>query len=139
MTAIVRQLEETLAPGTVIPKPHARSDFVVKGWGKRRGEPALVYNIPNHKNPQKPHQKGVTVSEWTHAFVQLTSVGEITGSWFRAAMPACAKEGYCNFTTIGGVFELLGFAVYDRERYLFTGKSSEPAPIPPPAARAPTP
>jgi hypothetical protein len=29
-------------------------------------------------------------------------------------MTACHREGTCNFTTIGGIFELLKYAVYER-------------------------
>lgn len=38
-----------IAPaGTVIPKPKARKDFIVKGLGTRRGEEALIYLIPKN-------------------------------------------------------------------------------------------
>lgn len=115
MTAILEQIETRVPPGTKIPKPEARADFFVKKvWGVRRGERALVYTIPNHKTPTKPYQKGVTVSEWVAAFEHLMEAGDLTRSWFEQSMPACAEEGGCNFTTIGGVFELLGYAEYDR-------------------------
>ena len=39
--------------------------------------------------------------------------GELRTSWFTSALPGCSGEGSCNFTTIGGVFELLGLAVRD--------------------------
>ena len=117
MSGILAEIEKLIEPGAVIPKPQARRDFVVKGWGKRRGERALVYTIPNHKNPERPYQKGITIGEWTIAFERLMAAGEFSRSWFQDAMPACAKERGCNFTTIGGVFELLGHAVYDRGVY----------------------
>jgi hypothetical protein len=71
-----------LSAGTAIPKPEAKSDFLVKGVGRRSGETALIYLIPNHGNPAKPHQKGVTVSEWTQACNQLCESGEFTRAWF---------------------------------------------------------
>jgi len=113
MTTIQARLEE-LPGGTVIPKPEAKGDFIIKGWGMRRGERALIYTIPNHKNSSKPHQKGITRSEWERAFERLQGTGEFTHLWFNTALPACAKEGSCNFTTIGGVFQLLGLAAYKR-------------------------
>jgi hypothetical protein len=103
---------QQIDPGTVIPKPAAHEDFVVKGWGKRAGQKALVYFIPSHKNPSKPFQKGVTLSEWAAAFDQLMAEGEITRQWFERSLPRCAREGDCNFTTIGGIFCLLGIARY---------------------------
>lgn len=107
---LIDLIERRIRPGTVIPKPKARGDFIVKGWGRRRGERALIYYVPNHKNPSRPGQKGITVSEWQKASDQLFRNGEFTGKWFREYLPGCHDEGTCNFTTIGGIFELLGIA-----------------------------
>ena len=111
---IVDQIRLKLLSGVVIPKPAATADFIVKGWGRRRGDVALVYLIPNHTDPEKPHEKGITEEEFEVAYTQLTKAGELTRSWFNASLPACAKEGACNFTTVGGVFQLLGVAEYSR-------------------------
>ena len=54
---VVGRIKLMVKHGTVIPKPDARSDFIIKGWGKRRGEDALIYYITNHRNPNKPYQK----------------------------------------------------------------------------------
>ena len=112
MKHIVRLVEQVAAPGTVIPKPEARGDFFVRRWGRRRGERALIYAIPNHRDEKRPYEKGITESEWVAAHDRLASAGNFTRTWFRCAMPACEAEGSCNFTTIGGVFELLGIARY---------------------------
>ncbi len=99
--------------GTVIPKPRAKGEFVVKGWGTRRGEHALIYKIPNNKNPDRPYEKGITVSEFKQAYEEIVKSGEFSSKWFKKNMNECSKEGSCNFTTIGGIFEMLGLAVYD--------------------------
>jgi hypothetical protein len=117
MKTIFEEIEKKIAPGTIIPKPRARAAFIVKGWGMRRAERALIYTIPNHRTPTKPFEKGVTVSEWFKAFERLSNAGHFSRSWFELSMPACAKEGGCNFTTIGGVFEILGHATYGRGTY----------------------
>ena len=127
MKMLLARLEKEITPGTVIPKPQARSDFFVKGWGMRRGERSLIYTIPNHKIPAKPYQKGITEFEWITAFEQLRGAGEFTRLWFERSMPACAIEGGCNFTTIGGVFELLGYATYDRGTYRSNQPQSTPS------------
>ncbi len=114
---ILAEIETEIVPGTIIQKPQARADFIIKGWGHRRGERALIYTIPNHKTPTKPYQKGISVSEWVQAFEHLTNAGNFSRSWFERSMPACAKEGSCNFTTIGGIFEVLGHATYDHGTY----------------------
>lgn len=109
---IMNRIRNSISPGMVIPKPEAKGDFVVKAWGKRRDEPALIYWIPNHRNPAKPYQKGITESEFEKAFAELQRSGEFTRNWFEEHLPDCAKEGACNYTTIGGIFELLGDAAY---------------------------
>jgi hypothetical protein len=118
MKTILAEIKSKITPGTIIPKPQARGDFIVKKvWGDRRGEDALIYTIPNHNTPSKPYQKGITVSEWVQAFEHLTDTGDFSRSWFERSMPACAKEGGCNFTTIGGIFVNLRYADYDRGTY----------------------
>ena len=100
-----------------IPKPEAKEPFRIKGMGTRRGEEALIYTIPSHTR-EKPYEKGITVPEFNEAFHELQETGSLTRSWFNASLPACAKEGSCNFTTIGGVFQMLGLASYtERGRY----------------------
>jgi hypothetical protein len=110
MDSILPKLRR-LSPGTVIPKPEAHGEFKVKGWGKRDGETALIYLIPNHKAFQKPYEKGITAGEWEQAHCQLLTTGELTREWFNVHMLRCAKES-CNFTTIGGILSLLGLAEY---------------------------
>ena len=112
MAHIVELIEQIAMPGTVIPKPEARGDYIVKGWGRRRGERALVYTIPNHKDEKSPYEKGITESEWIEAYDRLTETGQITRGCFRCAMAECNAEGSCNFTTIGGVFEPVEVASY---------------------------
>jgi hypothetical protein len=102
MTAITK-----LPNGTFIPKPQSDQSSRISKWGRRRGETALVYAMPNHSNPTKPHKKGITITEFRRAFEVLHSTGEFTRAWFQVHMPACNKEGACNFTTIGGLFELV--------------------------------
>lgn len=109
---IADRIRINIKPNTVIPKPEAEGDFTVKGWGKRRNQAALVYRIPNHNEPSRPYEKGVTELEFEAAYNQIMKSGALTREWFNAKLPACAKEGGCNFTTIGGVFELLGIVRY---------------------------
>ncbi|MDD4051500.1 MAG: hypothetical protein PHR28_06345 [candidate division Zixibacteria bacterium] len=100
--------------GRTIPKPRSKHQKV-KGWGRRQGERALVYWIPNHKDPENRSQKGVNESEWRKAHKRLMSGEPLTRAWFQEKMRACDKEGGCNFTTIGGIFQLLRIAKYDEK------------------------
>ena len=125
---IAELIRLNLKPGIVIPKPEAKGDFTFKGWGKRRNQPALIYTIPNHADAARPYEKGVTEREFEAAYNQLMRSDFLTREWFNNALPACAKEGGCNFTTIGGLFELLGLAEYSsRGRYARTRLLSKPA------------
>jgi hypothetical protein len=119
---IADQIRDSVVPGMRIPKPEAKADFFVKTWGRRRGEPALIYLIPNHKNPDKVLAKGITESEFEQAYAELKLSGEFTRTWFNSNLPKCANEGGCNFTTIGGVFEMMGLAQYT-SRGIYTGVS----------------
>ena len=120
--AQVRELAEN-RQGTEIPKPEAKAAFRIKGLGIRRGETALIYTIPSHTG-SKPYQKGITLAEFEKAYSQLKRSGSLTASWFNQELPACAKEGSCNFTSLGGIFELLGVAKYSgRGEYKFEGRS----------------
>ena len=109
---IAEMIRNEISPGVEIPKPDPKGRFLVKGWGRRRKEDALIYTIPNHNNPTKPYEKGITVSEFETAYQQLLKSGELTRRWFDVHIPTCTKEGSCNFTTVGGIFEMLGEAKY---------------------------
>lgn len=104
---ISEQIFKDISSGSVIPKPSAKDEFIIKGEGKRRGERALIYYIPNHNDSTKPYEKGMTESEFEQAYQQLAKNGKFTRKWFNENMVACSKEGGCNFTTIGGIFEYL--------------------------------
>ncbi|WP_239805950.1 hypothetical protein [Croceicoccus hydrothermalis] len=106
---IIRRIEAVATSGTEIPKPEAKTRFWVKGWGRRRGERALIYLIPNNRGG-RPYEEGVTESELIRAYEQLFRTGSFTKSLFNSELPGAAKEGGCNFTTIGGVFRLVGEA-----------------------------
>jgi hypothetical protein len=115
---------QELHPGTAIPKPASRGAFTVKGLGMRRGEPALIYRIPNHRDPGRPYEKGITRSEFEQAYSELMTTGTFSSGWFRKNMEECAKHAPCNFTSLGGIFQLLGIAEYQRGTYVRTGLSA---------------
>ena len=106
--------------GREIPKPEAKKPFLIKGMGVRRGEDALIYTIPSHTG-RKPYEKGITLSEFSSAYSELNRSGELTRTWFNKNLETCANEGACNFTSIGGIFEMIGLAIYgERGRYIST-------------------
>ena len=111
---VIDRVLRAAPPGTRIPKPAATAPFKVRRVGKRRGERALIYTIPNHNDPTRPYEKGITATEFEKAYARLKRSGELTHGWFRDHLPGCAAEGSCNFTSLGGLFVRLGIAAYDR-------------------------
>lgn len=112
--ALEMRIRKVAPPDTEIPKPAPRRPFLVVGDGFRRGQPALIYSIPNHTDTRRPYEKGITWRELERAYAQLVGKGELTNAWFQRHLAGCYKEGSCNFTTVGGLFELLREATYQR-------------------------
>jgi len=109
---IFNRIKRGAPPGTPIPKPIARYRSRVSRYATKRGRPALTYTIRNRRDPAHPYEKGVTDREFQAAYDRLRKAGQLTRRWFNNALHRCATEGPCNFTTIGGVFEILGLATY---------------------------
>jgi hypothetical protein len=106
------RIKAVATSGTVIPKPQAQAPFRVKGDGIRRGRRALVYTIPNHGNPAKPHEKGVTYVELEEDLRTATTGRNVDQRLASTASSWLYAEGSCDFTTVGGLFVLLGKAEY---------------------------
>ena len=101
--------------GTEIPKPAARHPFRIKGLGMRHGEQAIVYFVPSKDGVRIVTEKGVTKSELWDAYSNLLRTNEFSRAWFNNNLGRAAREGPCNFTTIGGLFELLNIAAYKKK------------------------
>ena len=92
--------------------------YTIKGPGKRHGGEAIVYLVPNRKDPDKPSHKGFAASELRRAYQRLLSSGEFSRAWFESEMKECAKGAPCNFLAIGAAF--VGLKVANKERGMFT-------------------
>ena len=92
-------------------------DYIVEAvWGRSCGEHALVYSIPLGTWWVRD-RKRIRKSEWVQAARRLTTACEFTREWFEQFMPVCNNDGTENFTTIGGIFVPLKYAVDERGRY----------------------
>lgn len=98
---IIERIRDEIKPGKVIPKPLTKTN-TIKGWGKRRGQRALIYRIPSRTRGKKPNEKGITESEFEKAYTQLSQTGSLTRDWFNRTLTRCAIEGARNFTTLVG-------------------------------------
>lgn len=57
--------------------------------------------------------KRVTFVELETAFNELQNNGMITRKWYRETFPKHVNSAPCNFTTIGGLLQHFGLAVYN--------------------------
>jgi hypothetical protein len=117
---IFQQIRNKVKPGTRLP----RTNYAVKGLGKRRGEAALIYCIPNKIAPGKHYEKGVTESEFERAYAQLVGAGDFSRTWFNENLSS-ATDSPCSFMVIGKIFLLLGIADYERGRFTRRANPSE--------------
>lgn len=62
--------------------------------------------------------KKVTYEEVENAIKQIEIEGYINRRWFEAMFPKIAKSKPCNFTSIGGVLQELGYVTYIKNRYV---------------------
>jgi hypothetical protein len=109
---IIGRIKAVLPPGARIPKPQSYENYQVVRWDSSRGEEALVYRLPIRPGTKKPSEKRIPASAFITAYEVLQQTGKITRDWFRNNFPKLEADGTCNFTAIGGIFELLGEAFY---------------------------
>ncbi len=100
--AVIDRIVDEIAVGKKIPKPRGNTTFEGVG-ATRSGERSVRYKINGTS------VKSVTESQLDSAFAQLHASGELTRPWFNDAFPVAARQT-CHFTTIGGLFVLLGVA-----------------------------
>ena len=75
---IAELIRLNIESGIATPKPEAKGLFIVKGWGTRRSHPALIYRIPNHTDPSRPYEKGVTEQDFQSSYNELMRSGFFT-------------------------------------------------------------
>lgn len=109
------KLQNLVDAKSKIPKPETDNEFRILRLGKRRREIAVIYSIPNHKEPSSHYEKGITYSEFLQVLNELSETGFVTRSWFNKNLSECAKEGSCNFTSLCGILELLGYCKYSEK------------------------
>lgn len=115
---IIERIRSEIRIGMSIPKPISDRNYQVIGWGKSRGEDALIYSIPSRSHDRKQSTKRLRLYDLKLAYEVLLNTGEFSRQWFNKNLPDCARDGGCNFTSIGGIFEMLGEAEYaDRGIY----------------------
>jgi hypothetical protein len=111
--SIIEKIKKNVKPGTIIPKPRAKHNFIVKGFTTSKGEEALAYFV-NNKNSKIPSEKRVTFSEFVKSYNQLIDNGEVSRKWYSDTFPDINYQDPCNFTTVGGIFILLKLAYYKK-------------------------
>jgi len=115
---IINQIKNNIKEGDVIHKSKTNKKFIVRGWGKSRGENALFYLIPNSKNSNKPYPKGITESDFEKAYQQIIKNGIFSRKWFNQNMMESKKVSPCNFIIIGSIFERFDIATHEYGTYI---------------------
>ena len=111
-----------LPPNTEVKKPN--SIAYTDGWSENAE--GLRYKFGSMRT------KIVRVKLFEMALVELRATSQLTRGWFKTTFPKEQKSAPCNFTTIGGVFELLGLVKYAGSgKYVIVNpKELDPAIIP---------
>ena len=77
---------------------------VAKIYGEKKD--SFYYSIGSSRT------KAVPFGTLYAAYQRLTETGTFSRTWYKETFPAEARSRPCNFTTIGGVLVVLGFAEY---------------------------
>lgn len=94
-----------LQTGTTIPKPKSKHKYEIRHWLHVDGEERLAYSIA---------RKSIPISWIRVSFERITETGELRTEWFRRSFYGGKDLGGCNFTTVGGLFCLIGIAEYSK-------------------------
>lgn len=49
---------------------------------------------------------------------EIKETGSINSKWYEQTFPNIASSKPCNFNSIGGVLEVLGYAQYNEKKYI---------------------
>lgn len=93
---------------TPIPKPNTSARILKVAVANIHGEEkdSFYYSIGSSK------KKPVPFDTLYAAYQRLTETGTFSRAWYKETFPVEVADCPCNFTTIGGVFIVLGFAEY---------------------------
>lgn len=112
MNDIKRDVEKLVAQRAKIPKPLSSATYLLVRMGESRGERAVVYQLPVRPGSKRASTKRIPFSAIETSARQLLAAGLLTRRWFASRFPKLEADGTCNFTTVGGILELLGYARY---------------------------
>jgi len=105
---IIELIKSKVPPGTIIPKPQSKKVYPVTGWKhNRQGKEVLEYSIPTKSGTGKQQKKTIFSEVFEAAYEALCSKRDITKDWLANTFPKVNAAGGCNFTTLGGIFEIL--------------------------------
>ena len=93
---------------TLIPKPNTSARILKIAVANIHGEEkdSFYYSIGSSSI------KAVPFDTLYAAYQRLTETGTFSRAWYKETFPVEVADCPCNFTTIGGVLVVLGFAEY---------------------------
>jgi hypothetical protein len=98
---VAYQALKCLPIGTSIPKVESTRNHQIKDWSFKGTKESFSYTVAS---------KSMRVSWIRGCFEELGKTGELRTAWFRESFYDGEDLGGCNFTTIGGLFILIGIA-----------------------------
>ena len=114
MNKIQQHVERLVRAKAIVPKPQSTETYRLVRIGKSRGARALIYELPKRPESKRVSTKRIPLSVFEECANQLSGTGSLTRTWFIDHYPKLESDGTCNFTTVGGVLQLLGLALYSR-------------------------
>ena len=112
MNNIQHRVEQLVREQAVVPKPLSSGTCRLLRIGESRGARALVYELPKRPESKRASTKRIPLSVFEECADRLSDTGSFTRTWFAEHYPKLESDGTCNFTTVGGILQLLGLALY---------------------------
>ncbi len=112
MNKIQQHVERLVREKAIVPKPQSTETYRLVRIGKSRGARALVYELPKRPESKRVSTKRIPLPVIEECAHRLFCTGSIKRTWFAEHYPQLESDGTCNFTTVGGVLQLLGLARY---------------------------
>lgn len=115
--SILHDIIQLVNENARVPKPKSSEVYTLKRIGISRGKKAVVYEIPKKIKSKQFSEKRIPLDVFEAAVHQIKTKGILSKTWFKQTYPDIDADGSCNFTTLGGVLELLKIVIYKQPGY----------------------
>lgn len=103
----INYVKSKIYNGMPFSKPRVKSNII------KVTNDGFTYEIGKNGNNKK-----VTFREVEGAIEKIEQTGSFDRSWYEETFPREAKSNPCNFTSIGGILQELGYVKYVDNKYI---------------------